>query len=140
MCSEVFENHPADGRIKEMGNICSTVTSRYGTGGGNIPLVMASGQGNAEICRDVSPSLTCNHEVPIVVTRTAQTTHQVRRLVPVEVEFLQGFPRNYTRIPWRGKPAENCPNGNRYKALGNSMAVPCIKWLGQRIEAVEKCL
>ena len=63
---------------------------------------------------------------------------KIRRLLPIEKERQFGFPRNYTRIPWRGKPAENCPDGNRYKALGNSMAVPCIKWLGQRIEAVEK--
>ena len=63
---------------------------------------------------------------------------KTRRLIPIEKERQFGFPDNYTRIPWRGKPAENCPDGNRYKALGNSMAVPCIKWLGQRIEAVEK--
>ena len=59
----------------------------------------------------------------------------VRRLTPVECERLQGFPDNYTRIPWRGKPAEQCPDGSRYKALGNSMAVPVIRWLGQRIQA-----
>ena len=59
----------------------------------------------------------------------------VRRLTPIECERLQGFTDNYTRIPWRGKFVENCPDGPRYKALGNSMAVPVIRWIGERIEA-----
>jgi len=59
---------------------------------------------------------------------------QVRRLTPVECERLQGFPDNFTRIPWKKKPAEDCPDGPRYKALGNSMAVPCMKWIGERID------
>lgn len=59
---------------------------------------------------------------------------QVRRLTPAECERLQGFPDGYTAIPWRGKTAEACPGGPRYKTLGNSMAVPVIRWIGQRIE------
>lgn len=61
----------------------------------------------------------------------------VRRLTPVECERLQGFPDNFTRIPWRNKPAERCPDGPRYKALGNSMAVNVMQWLGQRIQLVD---
>lgn len=61
----------------------------------------------------------------------------VRRVLPVECEKLQGFPRNYTAIPWRGKPADQCPDGPRYKALGNSMAVPVMRWQGQRIAEVD---
>lgn len=57
----------------------------------------------------------------------------VRRLTPVECERLQGFPDDYTRIPWKGKPASECPDGPRYKALGNSMAVPCMYWIGWQI-------
>jgi DNA (cytosine-5)-methyltransferase 1 len=57
----------------------------------------------------------------------------VRRLTPVECERLQGFPDGYTAIPWRGKPAADCPDGPRYKALGNSMAVTCMRWIGKRI-------
>ena len=57
----------------------------------------------------------------------------VRRLTPVECERLQGFPDGYTQIPWRKKPADECPDGPRYKALGNSWAVPCVSWIGQRI-------
>ena len=61
---------------------------------------------------------------------------QVRRLTPEECEALQGFPRGYTNIPWRGKPES--PDGPRYKALGNSMAVPCMVWIGERINEVSK--
>ena len=62
------------------------------------------------------------------------TAMQVRRLTPVECEKLQGFEPGYTAIPWRGKPADQCPDGPRYKALGNSMAVPVMRWVGQRID------
>jgi len=56
----------------------------------------------------------------------------VRRLTPVECERLQGFPDNYTNIPWRKQPES--PDGPRYKALGNSMAVPVMGWIGKRIQ------
>ena len=62
----------------------------------------------------------------------------VRRLTPVECERLQGFPDNYTQIKWRNKTAENCPDGPRYKAMGNSMAVPVMRWIGERIKMVDK--
>lgn len=64
----------------------------------------------------------------------------VRRLTPRECERLQGFPDDWTLIPYRGKPAEECPDGPRYKALGNSMAVPCMRWLGERIQEVDAIL
>ncbi|MBL5862089.1 DNA cytosine methyltransferase [Serratia fonticola] len=54
----------------------------------------------------------------------------IRRLMPVECERLQGMPDNYSLVPYRGKPATDSP---RYKAIGNSMAVPCVAWLGQRL-------
>ena len=62
----------------------------------------------------------------------------VRRLTPRECERLQGFPDDYTSISWKNKPAELCPDGPRYKALGNSMAVPVMKWIGERINKVHK--
>lgn len=65
---------------------------------------------------------------------------QVRRLTPEECEALQGFPRSYTAIPWRGKPADQCPDGPRYRSLGNSWAVPVAKWIGQRIDAAVRRL
>ncbi|ENN8046614.1 DNA cytosine methyltransferase [Pseudomonas aeruginosa] len=67
---------------------------------------------------------------PHALIRTA-----VRRLTPRECERLQGFPDDYTLIPWRGKPAEECPDGPRYKSIGNSKAVPVVRWIGRRLKA-----
>ena len=64
----------------------------------------------------------------------------VRRLMPIEAERLQGLQDNWTQIPWRGRPAAECPDGPRYKAVGNSMAVPCMEWIGRRIQAVEDAI
>lgn len=79
-----------------------------------------------------------------IATRQDQTMFQpdecgyvVRRLTPRECERLQGFPDDWTKIPYRGKPAEECPDSPRYKALGNSMAVPVMRWIGERIAALE---
>ncbi len=66
-----------------------------------------------------------------------QTPWAVRRLTPRECERLQGFPDDFTKIPYRGKPAEKCPDGPRYKALGNSMAVNCMEWIGERMMEVD---
>lgn len=97
--SQVFENHGTDSRIKPV-DVCPTVTSRWGTGGNNVPLSMQ--------------------------------TMAVRRLTPTECERLQGFPDGYTNIPWR--KASESPDGPRYKALGNSWAVPVVRWIGKRIQ------
>ena len=67
-------------------------------------------------------------------SRLGQTPFAVRRLTCEEAEFLQGFPRGYTLIPWRKKPASECPDGPRYRALGNSWAIPCVSWIGERIQ------
>lgn len=64
----------------------------------------------------------------------AATTRAVRRLTPREYERLQGFPDDYTQVPYRGQPATDTP---RYRALGNSMAVPVMRWLGQRLLQVD---
>lgn len=58
----------------------------------------------------------------------------VRRLTPVEAERLQGFPDGHTDIGWKGKPT---PDSHRYKAMGNSMAVPVMRWIGERMKAVD---
>ncbi len=71
------------------------------------------------------------------VAQVVAKGHQVRRLTPTECERLQGFPDNFTQIPWRNKSAEDCPDGPRYKAMGNSMAVPVMRWIGERIQKVE---
>jgi len=61
----------------------------------------------------------------------------VRRLTPRECERLMAFPDDFTRIPYRGKPADACPDGPRYKAIGNSWAVNCADWIAERIEQVD---
>jgi site-specific DNA-cytosine methylase len=71
------------------------------------------------------------------VTPGVATPMAVRRLTPIECERLQGFPDNWSRISWKGKPEDQCPDGPRYKACGNSMAVPVMRWIGERIAAVD---
>jgi DNA (cytosine-5)-methyltransferase 1 len=92
------------------------------------------------VMQPVAPSLTASNdpsrspqsaEVTQQVNAVYASSMQVRRLTPVECERLQGFPDNYTNIPWRGKPES--PDGPRYKALGNSWAVPVVRWIGRRI-------
>ena len=68
---------------------------------------------------------------------TSLVTMAIRRLTPKECERLQGFPDDWTKIPYRNKPADQCPDGPRYKACGNSMAVPVMRWIGERIQMVE---
>ena len=217
--SKVYENHPNDSRVKDMGDTCTTVTSRWGTGGGNVPFVQEAYRksrraqsvndhetwvndgiantintfdvgdvrtthavvalaentigrqpqngGNGNGFTEDGPMYTLNatgvHGVsygfePGIAKRegepnrfveelaptlranmgdnqTAMANHMaVRRLTPIECERLQGFPDDYTNIPWRKK--EESPDGPRYKAMGNSMAVPVMKWIGQRIKEV----
>ena len=220
---EVFENHPADSRVKEMGDTCHSVTARWGTGGGNIPFVLgghvpvlnnpiaysiredgqknnmsvteldvsnclsshqpsimshhaqtfvmdqkvahgfepgiAKREGNpSRFTKEKSPTLRANmgdNQVAVSFgwqnsdsqsmsvdtitptldkSKTPAVAQQmaVRKLTPIECERLQGFPDGYTNIK------ENCPDGHRYKAMGNSMAVPVMKWIGKRIELVSK--
>lgn len=87
----------------------------------------------------ITPPLTARAEKGDTesLVHAGRATSVVRRLTPEECESLQGFPRGYTRIPWRGNAAEDCPDGPRYKAMGNSMAVPVMRWIGTRLQAVE---
>lgn len=64
--------------------------------------------------------------------------YAVRRLTPRECERLQGLPDDWTKVPYRGKPADECPDTPRYKAIGNSMAVPVMRWIGERIGLAER--
>jgi DNA (cytosine-5)-methyltransferase 1 len=100
----------------------------YGIPGNWIGRQPENGGNAVEPMHDVSPCLT-------KTDRHGVAAMQVRRLTPVECERLQGFPDNYTNIPWR-KSAES-PDGPRYKALGNSMAVPVMRWIGERINKVD---
>lgn len=60
---------------------------------------------------------------------------RIRHLMPIENERQMGLPDDHTLIPWNGKDAADCPDGPRYKAIGNSMAVPVMRWIGERIAA-----
>jgi len=78
-----------------------------------------------------------SYTVDTHATQGVASGMMVRRLTVRECERLQGFPDDYTMIPWRNKTADQCPDGPRYKALGNSMAVPVMNWIGKRIQTVE---
>lgn len=95
----------------------------------------ASGPDGVGVQADHAYTLEARAEVQAV-----QSAMRVRRLTPSEAEKLQGFPDGYTAIPWRKKPASECPDGPRYKALGNSWAVPNVRWIGQRIDAAVRRL
>jgi DNA (cytosine-5)-methyltransferase 1 len=187
LVQKVYETHPADSRVKEMGETCQTVTSRWGTGGGNVPLVQAFrksrraqsvedyetwvddgisntinlfDQGDIRTTHAVVEAYSIREDAgantfsatPLAVTPALQALRpsvqlhhaqtfiadsaRVRRLTPTECERLQGFPDGFTNIPWRKK--DTSPDGLRYKALGNSMAVPCMQWIGDGIDLVDK--
>jgi len=113
---------------------CVSETTAFALGRNN-------GGENAIASRTVASCITSNYGKQLDSSDSAigpnLATHQrdmkVRRLMPVECERLQGFPDGWTQIPYRGKPADQCPDGARYKALGNSMAVPCMSWIGKRL-------
>jgi DNA (cytosine-5)-methyltransferase 1 len=84
-------------------------------------------------CSNIAGTVNTNSNASGRNTPMAMQAMTVRRLTPRECERLQGFPDDWTLIPWRGKSADQCPDGPRYKALGNSMAVNCMEWIGERI-------
>jgi DNA (cytosine-5)-methyltransferase 1 len=94
----------------------------------------------ADALQDCSPTLRAgghaeSHANAGVPPAVMQAGMSVRRLTPRECERLQGFPDDYTLIPYRNRVAADGP---RYKAIGNSMAVPVMRWIGQRINEVDK--
>ena len=175
--TKVYESHGQDSRYREMEGVCETLSAKYGTGGGNVPMVVSFGlhpfianantekphhgpdgdgfkkeqaftlasMGVGKVCiamsengndRAIEEGMT-----PPLKTATQTVVSQintVRRLTPVECERLQGMPDDWTRIPYRGKPAEECPDSPRYKAIGNSWAVPVVRWIGKRIDEALK--
>jgi DNA (cytosine-5)-methyltransferase 1 len=166
----VYEMHGQDSRVRDVGDVCTTVTGKYGTGGGNVPIAIGShwdgdqyphptlsqslkssggvGASNQELFSQRGAYLAPVTKSEFCVVHGTQTpiysditfpqgrnsgqenvviqSTVVRRLTPRECERLQGFPDDYTAIP-------NAPDGSRYKALGNSWAVPVVKWIGERI-------
>ena len=140
-----YAESPDAGTIKASGGALA---------GGSESLVIASGQetfsgdsfvvhGRQDPCTsDQAFTLDCqnsgNTNVLCINGNIINKTDTIRRLTPKECERLQGFPDNHTLIPWRDKPAEACPDGPRYKALGNSMCVPVMRWIGERIKQVSE--
>jgi DNA (cytosine-5)-methyltransferase 1 len=115
-------------------NCMETITTREGAISDTSHAVAVDlyNQSVSDTNQTLSSSATdASHQGGVIVPNVSMA---VRRLTPVECERLQGFPDNFTRIPWRNKPAEQCPDGPRYKALGNSMAVPVMRWIGERIQ------
>lgn len=113
------------------------------SGSRSNPIAMGDLNAHTAICRNVCLSLKRGGNGAMVASEigdkpTGVNPMLVRRLTPLECERLQGFPDGHTLIAWKGKPAEECPDGPRYKAIGNSMAVPVMRWIGKRIAAVDK--
>lgn len=125
---------------REAGEVAPTVPSRSTAGGGLGTDFDCDGGLIPQVANPLTARMHkgINTTLDEGQTPIALATMQVRRLTPRECERLQGFPDDHTLIPWRGKPAEDCPDGPRYKALGNSMAVPVMRWIGERIARVTR--
>lgn len=171
-----YENHANDSRITESNGVSPLISSRAGTGGGNLPLVqecyafepgiakregsesrftegfcgtLRSNAGDNQHAVAIAENIIgrkvenggngvgAQEEVAYTQNATGVCQSTVRRMLPVECERLMGFPDNWTRIPWRGKPEEDCPDSPRYAACGNSMGVNCMEWIGGQIQKVE---
>mgnify|MGYP003643598314 CR=1 FL=1 len=154
-----YEHHAQDSRVKELpivasskkqqwpAEVASTLDAHYGDKMGyenqhinaGAPLFVPGKATGETTLSDVTMSLTASYGQggADLATKPMVCTNTVRRMTPRECERLQGFPDDYTQISWRGKEPEDCPNGHRYKAMGNSMAVPVMKWIGERIQQVE---
>lgn len=104
------------------------VPSVYGISGNWIGRKPENGGNAVKPPKNISPCLTKTDRHGVSYNLA------VRRLTPIECERLQGFPDNYTQISWREAEAKDCPDSHRYKAIGNSMAVPVMRWIGKRID------
>lgn len=127
---------PQSKRIFTSDSCGPTLSSGAGEGMNIQPsvLCMADDNAKAAIDEDMCGSL----KVGGSALSIAQGRMVVRRLTPKECERLQGFQDDWTKVPYRGKPAEECPDGPRYKAIGNSFAVPVVRWVGERIAMADK--
>ncbi|WP_165170641.1 DNA cytosine methyltransferase [Adlercreutzia sp. ZJ242] len=117
-------------------DMCGTLSAHSAK---DAPVIASNGEGfvGALCARDFKGvGSQFVHEGKVLAVKS-ESHYIVRRLTPLECERLQGFPDSWTRVPYKGKIADECPDAPRYKALGNSMAVPVIRWIGERIEMVE---
>lgn len=104
------------------GEITGPVCASIGFKGQGVPYVMIARQAGT------------NGNNQSYICESYESKYVIRQLMPIECERLQGFPDNYTDIPWKGK--EHAPDSKRYKAIGNSFAVPVVRWLGERLQEV----
>ena len=146
----VYENHGVDARVRESSEISPTVTARYGTGGGNTPLVQEDSDvycivGNIIDRQPENGGNGCGYQTDLAYTLTAADHHAIaqpyqdermrgkvqliRRLTPLECERLQAFPDDWTNIPGASDSA-------RYRALGNSVAIPCVEFIMKSLREV----
>lgn len=121
-------------------HVTGTIGSNADRASGSAPCIAFSAKDHgADAMNDLSPTLRAGgfdkSHANAGVMPAVLTGWRVRRLTPVECARLQGFPDDYLDIIYRGKPAADGP---KYKALGNSMAVNVMRWIGRRIEMVEK--
>jgi DNA (cytosine-5)-methyltransferase 1 len=146
-CHTLARDNAAHAAIAIQGNLVGRDTGGpHGVGASEEGAMYTLTKADTHAVAHVAPSLTATND-PSRSPQSAEVTQQVaavhaatmtvRRLTPRECERLQGFPDGYTKIPWRKKGADECPDGPRYKALGNSMAVNCMAWIGERIAAQE---
>lgn len=130
-CSSNEQRMPDQGRMQAVilnGTPCPDSVRAGG------PMVCGFSGAHYSCACDLSGTVCCDGKSSIA------ERSGIRRLLPVECERLMGFPDHYTRIPWRNKPEEECPDGPRYKACGNSQCVNAMRWIGQRIDYVDKYL
>ncbi|PWL71021.1 MAG: hypothetical protein DBY27_03085 [Clostridiaceae bacterium] len=142
--AHVFENHAQDSRITELDGVCCTVSARWGTGGNNQPLIAKAVDCRNLCVGDVSPTLQAKENggqslnyIGPVLQRITHALWIVRRITPTEAERLQGYPDGWTDIgPWRdskGKLHKESSDSARYRAIGNSIALPQWAWLMDRM-------
>ena len=139
MVAQPVAFHPTQDPISSV-DVCHALSggSKQGTASAAVaqPVALGTDCYNGAITGEVAATIGTPGSSVNASGPTVMTAMQVRRLTPVECERLQGFPDGYTNIPWRKKPES--PDGPRYKALGNSMAVPVMAWIGKRIQQVSE--
>jgi site-specific DNA-cytosine methylase len=111
-----------------------------GIGAQSVIALLDQGGSFIQVQQDKTGTLLASEGAhPVIVYYHDIKTNEMilRHLMPLEDERLQGFPDNWTKVPYNGKPLEKCPDSVRYKAIGNSMAVPVMRWIGERIKKIE---
>ena len=121
-------------RLRRSLRLAAGISSAHGAPGTDDGQGMTASSG--DVARCLLATGPCRRSLPFE-TFVTDWDLRTRSLTPVEYERLQGFPDDFTRIPYGGRPAEECPDSLRYGATGNLMAVPCLSWIGRRIR--ERC-